>query len=248
MMLQKRFSHGLQFQAAYTFSRSIDDGSTFEETLDPFNFRASRALSLFNSTQRFVVSYDWELPIRKYSGFAGKVLDDWEVSGITQFQSGFPIRLNTEDDTELINSLFFLGTEAPSLVAPFQKLNPRNVLNVPSLGISSSGYWFNPADFATAATPNPNNSPVPPLGSFNNGTQRTICCGPGLVDWDFSVHKKIAFTETRYVQFRAEIFNVFNRTNYSNPDGGFSDGPTSFGKISSAGDPRLLQFALKFFF
>jgi hypothetical protein len=244
MMLQKRFSHGLQFQAAYTFSKSIDDGSTFEETLDPFNYRASRALSLFNSAQRFVVSYDWELPIRKYSGFAGRVLDDWEVSGITQFQSGFPIRLNTEDDTELINSLFFLGTEAPSLVAPFTKLDPRKTYT--NLGLSTPGYWFNPNDFATAATPN--GAPVPPLGSFNNGTQRTICCGPGLIDWDFSVHKKIPLSETKYLQFRAEIFNVFNHTNYSNPDGGFSDGPTSFGKISTAGDPRLLQFALKFFF
>jgi hypothetical protein len=243
-MLQKRFSHGLQFQAAYTFSKSIDDGSTFEETLDPFNFRASRALSLFNSKQRFVVSYDWELPIRRYSGVTGKVLDDWEVSGITQFQSGFPIRLNTEDDTELINSLFFLGTEAPSLVAPFRKLDPRTTYT--NLGLTTSGYWFNPNDFATAATPN--GDPVPPLGSFNNGTQRTICCGPGLIDWDFSVHKKIALSETKYFQLRAEIFNVFNHTNYSNPDGGFSDGPTSFGKIATAGDPRLLQFALKFFF
>jgi Carboxypeptidase regulatory-like domain len=246
MMLQKRFSRGLQFQAAYTFSRSIDDGSTFEETLDPFNYRASRGLSLFNSKQRFVVSYDWELPVRKYSGFAGRLLDDWEVSGITQFQSGFPIRLNTEDDTELINSLFFLGTEAPSLVAPFQKLDPRKVYS--NLGLTTAGYWFNPNDFATAATPNPSNSPVPPLGSFNNGTQRTICCGPGLIDWDFSVHKKIALSETKYFQFRAEIFNVFNHTNYSNPDGGFSDGTSSFGLITSAGDPRLLQFALKFFF
>ncbi len=244
MMLQKRFSRGLQFQAAYTFSKSIDDGSTFEETLDPFNFRASRALSLFNSAQRFVVSYDWELPVRKYSGFTGKVLDDWEVSGITQFQSGFPIRLNTEDDTELINSLFFLGTEAPSLVAPFKKLDPTKTYT--NLGLTTPGYWFNPNDFATAATPN--GAPVPPLGSFNNGTQRTICCGPGLIDWDFSVHKKIPLSETKYFQFRAEIFNVFNHTNYSNPDGGFSDGPTSFGKIATAGDPRLLQFALKFFF
>ena len=244
MMLQKRFSRGLQFQAAYTFSKSIDDGSTFEETLDPFNSRASRGLSLFNSAQRFVVSYDWELPVRKYSGFKGKVLDDWEVSGITQFQSGFPIRLNTEDDTELINSLFFLGTEAPSLVAPFQKLNPRKTYT--NLGLTTPGYWFNPNDFATAATPN--GAPVPPLGSFNNGTQRTICCGPGLIDWDFSVHKKIPLNEAKYLQFRAEMFNVFNRTNYSNPDGGFSDGPTSFGKIATAGDPRLVQFALKFFF
>ncbi len=235
MMVQKRFSRGLQFQAAYTFSKSIDDGSTFEETLNPFNFRASRALSLFNSAQRFVVSYDWELPIRKYQGFAGKVLDDWEVSGITQFQSGFPIRLNTEDDNELINSLFFLGTEAPSLVAPFQKLDPRKTYT--SLGLTQPGYWFNPNDFQD-----------PPLGQFNNGTQRTICCGPGLVDWDFSVHKKVFLSETKYFQFRAEIFNVFNHTNFSNPDGGFSDGPTSFGRITSAGDPRLLQFALKYFF
>jgi hypothetical protein len=227
MMLQKRFSHGLQFQAAYTFSKSIDDGSTFEETLDPFNYRASRGLSIFNSKQRFVVSYDWELPIRKYAGFKGKVLDDWEVSGITQFQSGFPIRLDTEDDNELINSLFFLGTEAPSLTGPLQILNPK----------TNGGFYLNYNQFSD-----------PPLGQFNNGTQRTLCCGPGLEDWDFSVHKKISFTENQYVQFRAEIFNVFNRTNFSNPDGHYQDGATEFGKITSAGDPRLLQFALKYFF
>lgn len=237
MMLQKRFSHGLQFQAAYTFSKSIDDGSTFEETLDPFNYRASRALSIYNAKQRFVISYDWEIPTRRYSGLLHTVLNDWEVSGITQFQSGFPIRLDTADDNELINSFFFLGTEAPSLVAPFQKLNPRNTLTNNALGISAPGYWFDPGDFQD-----------PPLGQFNNGTQRTICCGPGLEDWDFSVHKKITLSETKYFQFRAEIFNVFNRTNFSNPDGHFSDGPTEFGRITQAGDPRLFQFALKFFF
>jgi hypothetical protein len=227
MMLQKRFSHGLQFQAAYTFSKSIDDGSTFEETLDPFNYRASRGLSIFNSKQRFVISYDWELPIRKFEGFAGKVLDDWEISGITQFQSGFPIRLNTEDDNELIDSLFFLGTEAPQLNGPLQIENPKK----------TGGFYLNYNQFSD-----------PPLGQFNTGTQRTLCCGPGLADWDFSVHKKIPLSETKYFQFRAEIFNVFNRTNFSNPDGGYSDGQTEFGKITTAGDPRLLQFALKFFF
>jgi len=226
-MLEKRFSHGLQFQAAYTFSKSIDDGSTFEETLDPFNYRASRALSLFNSAQRFVVSYDWEIPVRKHDGVLGKLIGDWAVSGITQFQSGFPIRLNTEDDTELIASQFFLGTEAPSLVQPFQKQNPK----------TSGGFWFNPNDFAD-----------PPPGQFNNGTQRSICCGPGLNDFDFAVHKKISLTEDKYFQFRAELFNIFNHTNFYNPDGNFSDGPTEFGKITEAQDPRLVQFALKFYF
>ena len=71
-MLEKRFSHGLQFQAAYTWSKSMDDGSTFEETLNPFNYSANRALSLFNSAQRFVISYDWELPIPKHQGLDGK--------------------------------------------------------------------------------------------------------------------------------------------------------------------------------
>jgi len=226
-MLEKRFSHGLQFQASYTFSKSIDDGSTFEETLNPYNFALSRGLSLFNSAQRFVVSYDWQLPIPKHEGFMGKLVNDWAVSGITQFQSGFPIRLDTQDDTELINSLFFTGTEAPSRVAPFQKLNPK----------TNGGFWFNPNDFQD-----------PPLGQFNNGTQRSICCGPGLQDWDFAVHKQLNINESKYFQFRGEIFNVFNHTNFYNPDGHFSDGPTEFGKITQAQDPRLVQFALKFFF
>jgi Carboxypeptidase regulatory-like domain len=226
-MLEKRFSRGLQFQAAYTLSKSLDDGSTFEETLDPFNYRASRALSLFNSKQRFVISYDWEIPTRRYHGFKGQLIDDWAVSGITQFQSGFPIRLDTEDDTELIASVFFLGTEGPSLIAPFQKLNPK----------TNGGFWFNPNDFAD-----------PPLGQFNNGTQRSICCGPGLEDWDFAIHKKFPIDEQRYFQFRAELFNIFNHTNFYNPDGHFSDGVTEFGKITEAQDPRLVQFALKFYF
>lgn len=226
-MLEKRFSHGLQFQASYTLSKSLDDGSTFEETLDPFNYAASRGLSLFNSHQRFVVSYDWELPVAQHKGFAGVLLNDWAISGITQFQSGFPIRMDTENDNELIASIFFLGTEAPQQVAPFQKLNPK----------TSGAFWFNPNDFQD-----------PQLGHFNIGTQRSICCGPGLEDWDFSVHKKIALTEDRYFQFRAEIFNIFNHTNFYNPDGHFSDGPTLFGKITQAQDPRLVQFALKFYF
>ncbi len=226
-MLEKRFSHGLQFQASYTWSKSLDEASTFEETVNPFNPKASRSLSLFNSAQRFVISYDWELPITKRQGFAGAVVNDWAVSGITSFQSGFPIRLDTEDDYELINSLFFLGTEAPSMTGKLQKLDPKQ----------PGQLYLNYNQFSD-----------PPLGSFNNGTPRSVCCGPGLEDWDFSVHKKINLSESRYFQFRGEIFNVFNHTNFSNPDGHYQDGLGQFGKITQVGDPRLVQFALKFFF
>ncbi|MBV9574488.1 MAG: TonB-dependent receptor, partial [Acidobacteriales bacterium] len=226
MMLEKRFSRGLQFQAAYTWSKSMDDASTFEETLNPFNFNRNRALSLFNSAQRFVIRYDWHVPIPKHEGWRGKVLNDWSISGITQFQSGFPIRIDTIDDYELVNSFFFLGTEAPQQIAPFHRLDPRKNMN----------YWFDPSAFVD-----------PSLGQFNIGTQRTICCGPGLDEWDFSVHKQISVSENKYFQFRAEIFNLFNHTNFSNPDGHFSDGP-QFGKITQAAEPREVQFALKFFF
>jgi hypothetical protein len=230
-MLEKRFSKGLQFQAAYTFSKSMDEASSFEETLDPFNFKNSRALSLFNSAQRFVISYFWDLPIPKHSGWVGKIADDWAISGITEFQSGFPIRLandsiNAASDTELINSFFFVGTEAPQRVAPFTTLNPK----------TNGGYWFSPTDFAS-----------PPPGHFNTGTQRTICCGPGLNNTDFSVHKLITLTETKYLQFRTEFFNIANHTQFTNPDGNLGDGAL-FGKITSARDPRLVQFALKLFF
>jgi Carboxypeptidase regulatory-like domain len=226
-MLEKRFSNGLQFQASYTFGSSIDNASTFEETLDPFDFARSKAASIFNSRQRFVVSYDWELPIPKHEGGLGLLTNDWAVSGITQFQTGFPIRLDTEDDTELIASIFFLGTEAPQRVAPFQTLNPK----------TNAAFYFNPNIFQD-----------PPLGQFNNGTQRTICCGPATQDWDFAVHKQFTISEAKYFQFRAEMFNIFNHTNFYNPDGHFSDGPTEFGRITQAQDPRLVQFALKFFF
>jgi Carboxypeptidase regulatory-like domain len=227
-MLEKRFSHGLQFQAAYTWSKSLDEASTFEETLNPFNPRASRALSLFNSAQRFVVSYDWELPITKRRGFAGAIVNDWALSGIVEFQSGFPIRLDTEDDNELIDSIFFLGTEAPSMSGSLQKLDPKLPGNL----------YLNYNQFSD-----------PPLGQFNNGTPRSVCCGPGLNDWDISVQRKFQLSESRYFQFRGEVFNLFNHTNFANPDGHYSDGLGQFGKISQLSDSeREVQFALKFFF
>ncbi len=222
--LEKRFSHGLQFQAAYTFSKSLDWASTFEETVNPFDYKASRALSLFNSKQRFVINYVWDIPARKYSGFAGKVLDDWQFSGIIQFQSGFPIRIQTQNDAELISSLFFLGADAPQLSGPLKILNPK----------TNGGQYLNPSQFSD-----------PPLGQFST-TPRSICCGPGENQWDITLAKRIALSESKYFQFRMDIFNLFNKTEFVNPDGNFSD--TTFGLIQEARDPRLVQFALKFYF
>jgi hypothetical protein len=222
--VEKRFSHGLQFQMAYTLSKSLDWASSFEETVNPFNYKASRALSLFNSKQRFVINYVWDIPARKYSGFAGKVLDDWQLSGIIQLQSGFPIRIQTQDDNELISSLFFLGAGAPQLTGPLQIQNPKK----------TGGFYLNPAQFSD-----------PTLGTFAT-TPRSICCGPGENQWDITVSKRITLSEARYFQFRADIFNLANKTQFVNPDGNFSN--TTFGQVLQARDPRLVQVALKFYF
>jgi outer membrane receptor protein involved in Fe transport len=224
-MVEKRMSHGLQFQAAYTWSKSLDWASSFEETLNPFDFKKSRALSLFNSAQRFVINYVWDIPVPKYHGVAGKVLDDWQLSGITQFQSGFPIRLQTQNDNELIGSLFFFGTGAPQMTG-----NKPQILNPKTNG----GLYLNPNQFA---------DPTP--GTFAT-TPRSICCGPGLNQWDVTLEKKVAITEAKYFEFRTDVFNVANKTMFDNPDGSFSD--STFGQIKHGRDPRLVQFALKFYF
>jgi len=231
-MLEKRFSHGVQFQAAYTFSKSLDWASSFEETLNPFDFKKSRALSLFNSAQRFVINYVWDIPVPKYQGIKGKILDDWEISGITQFQSGFPIRLQTQNDNELIGSLFFFGTGAPQMTGSVPQLqNPKVQQTINGV---SGHYYLTPGQF---------NDPT--LGTFAT-TPRSICCGPGENQWDLTFSKKISLTEARYFQFRTDIFNLFNKTQFVNPDGNFSD--STFGQVLQVRDPRLVQVALKFYF
>ncbi len=228
--IEKRFSRGLQFQAAYTFSKSLDWASSFEETVNPFNYKASRALSLFNSAQRFVINYVWDIPVRKYNGFAGKVLDDWQVSGIIQFQSGFPIRIQTQNDNELISSLFFLDASAPQMDG-----NKPQILNPKRVDPNNPGHFYlNPGQFSD-----------PALGQFAT-TPRSICCGPGENQWDITIAKRIALSESKYFQFRADVFNLFNKTEFVNPDGNFSS--STFGQVLQARDPRLVQFALKFYF
>jgi hypothetical protein len=245
--LEKRFSNGLQLQAAYTFSKSFDQASSFEDLLNPFNPRATRSLSLFDARHRFVLSYYYELPIPKYSGFKGGVLSGWAVSGITQLQSGFPVHMQSFADNELTSSIDFSASGTPDQIAPFHKLDPRK---------NPNNYVFDPNSF----TENAVDSTQPPcsagavfncyqpslLGRYGTA-RRTICCGPGLNNSDLSVQKEIAINESKHLEFRWDIFNVANHTHFFNVDGNTSDG-SSFGTAHKVADPRLMQFALKFFF
>src|SRR5579864_7130604 len=220
--LEKRFAHGLQFQMAYTYSKSIDEASSFEGILNPIDPRRSRALSLFDARHRFVLSYYWEIPVPHYTGALGKIADGWAVSGITTFQSGFPIRITSSADNELMNSFDFELPGQPDQIAPFKRLNPKN----------NGGYWFDPASFTEDTTVDPS------LFGRIGTAPRTICCGPGINNFDIAIHKNIAVTESTHMEFRGEFFNAFNHTQFLNPDGNSSDG-SQFGQITQSRDPRL---------
>ncbi len=116
--LDRSYSHGLSFEASYTFSKAIDQGASFENELNPINYEATRGSSLLSAKHRFVFSPIWTLPVPKYSGFAGKALDGWGVSAIIIYQSGFPIRVEDEDDTELMSSVFFESANTPQVSGP----------------------------------------------------------------------------------------------------------------------------------
>lgn len=234
---EKRFSHGLQFQAAYTFSKSIDDASSFENMLNPLNFRDSRALSLFDARNRFVFSYVYQFPHVDLHGFADKLLNGWQSSGIVTFQSGFPVPITSSSDLELMDSSFFSYPGEPNQVAPMQRLNPRNGDN---LAFNTSSFQQLTQEGVIGDSP------------------RSVCCGPGIDNIDFSLMKDVAFRERYKLEFRGEFFNIANHAQFTKVDGNISDSPVdangnvlpggTFGKVLQARDPRLVQFALKLIF
>jgi len=180
----------------------------------------------------------------KTEGLAGRLLDGWSVSGITSFQTGFPIRITSEDDLELQSSFDFELPGQPDLVAPFRIQDPRRSGCAPGTGPSSgtpvpcdpvANQFFDPNSFAPQAPGTIGNAP------------RTICCGPGINNFDIAVLKETKLTERTGLQFRAEFFNVVNHAQFVNPDGSITS-ESDFGRVKRVRDPRLIQFALKFFF
>jgi len=237
--LDKRFGKGFQTQIAYTWSKSIDQASSFEDFLDTTNPRRTRALSLFDARHRLVASYYWEIPVPKYSGVAGKLLNGWALSGITQFQSGFPIRIFSYGDENLIgNAAGFSSPTFPDLVGKFHRIDPK----------TNGGYYFQPLQEIQDPTQmNPNSQFAAQAPGTQGSSPRTVCCGPGLDNTDFSIQKNTSINERFRAEFRVDIFNAFNHTKFTNPDGIFSDG-SDFGLIKKAADPRLMQVALKLYF
>ncbi len=255
VQLKKRLTHGLMFQASYTWSHGIGDTAGYEGSGagpggfiridDPYNFALDRGDLNFDARHRFVVNYNYILPIPKWNNAFGKyVLDGWQLTGITTLQTGFPVIIGDSNTLSLqcpgLGVEYYGCWDTPNAVGYPNIYNPRNA----NLSFGSNpalpNYYFNPNSFA-AETPGM-------LGSEGRGNFH----GPGINSTDLALFKNIRFTESRSIQLRLETFNVFNHTQFlfSNSVTAFEDynAASTFGRATTAYQGRVLQLGAKIYF
>jgi hypothetical protein len=230
--LNRRFSHGVQTQLSYTWSKCMDDASGtygLEGGIpwsDPLNGSYDRGRCLFDRPQVFHLSGLYALPFKKNILVSG-----WQMSGGVTAQSGSPWNVTVGFDQ---SGGVIAGSERPNLILPANQIMQDKVTQ-----------WVNPAGFG-----------LPAPGTLGN-LQRDFLAGPGTTDVDYAVLKDTTIKEQVRLQFRAEFFNILNHPNFAlplagafvqTPNGGGNPNPT-FGKITATTtSSRQIQFALKLLF
>jgi hypothetical protein len=222
----------LNFLIGYTFEKSLDNGSDSFDATNPVDPGLTRALSSFDVPHNLVASYTVQLPFDHFIGggdIAKRFTAGWELSGVSTFAKGEPVQLSENDDNSLLGA-FNANVDVPSYSnngsTLYQNKNPRKGLP-----------YFTPGFFQPE-----------PIGQVGNAMRRYFS-GPGLDNYDMALLKSTTITESTKLQFRAEAFNVFNHTQFKNPNGTVNNtGLGGFGYVTSAQDPRIMQVALKFLF
>jgi hypothetical protein len=242
--LSRRFRGGLAFLGSYTLSKTLDYVSSFnvagsaprlvggENDLaqDPFNLKAERGLSLFDARHRFVFSGSYEIPAPPGAGAAVRgLLGGWQLNTIANFASGTPFTVYDSANVSLQGS-------APQITGFFSS-RPDAVAN-PNTGPRTVEQWMSRAAFRRL-------DPQKEAGRFGSAGRNTVR-GPGIANVDVSLLKTIPLRERARLQFRAECFNVANAANFGLPENDIAS--PNFGRILSAGSPRLMQFGLKLLF
>ena len=231
-MSLRHTTKNLTFLIGYTYSKSIDQGSSISDPGNPFNLSATRALSAFDLTHDFIASYQYKLPFERFFGHAKGFTSGWELSGITRASTGFPVTLRADGDLSLTGSIPN-GVNNRSADLPDYNGLPLNLNGNPRNGRP----YFNTAAFSDNA-----------LGTPGNASRRSFY-GPGLLNFDLALLKSFQFSEARALQFRIEAFNAFNHAQFFGPAAVNGDVDSAlFGQVVRAAPPRLMQAALKFTF
>jgi hypothetical protein len=223
--LRQRVSR-VEFLAGYTYAKSLDNGSGYGEQVNPLD-ESIRSLSSFDIRHNFVVSYDLELPFDRLHG-PSRLVKGWRLSGITRFSTGLPVTMIETDDRSLLGTsgagAISLPVDTPNYTAGDLQFNdPR-----------SGQPYFNTALFSPED-----------LGTLGN-SRRRFFSGPGLNNWDIALLKDTYIKEGVNLQFRWEAFNAFNHAQFQLPDGNINS--SSFGFVTNANPPRIMQLSLKLLF
>lgn len=267
--VQKHMSHGVEVGGSYTWSRAIDggDGSIASDAflnsipaLFYFLPRYRRTAADFNITHNLTINYLWNIPSARLSGPLGWIGKGWQLGGIAQVRSGLPFTvLIGGDPLGLNDSAPFAYPDrltGPGCGAPvnpqsgFNNYLKTNCFALPTLPAAQQALC-DPGSFSGAPTPAPSGQ-VYCQNLLGNGSKNDVY-GPGLIDFDFSAVKDTHIGEKVNVQFRAEMFNVFNRANFNPPlVNNFvfdpSGVPQSSPLDSTSTTSRQIQFALKVMF
>jgi hypothetical protein len=235
VVLEQRFSHGLQFRVGYTYSRLNNDGSETGQGGDGANGAVQNpacphtcewGLSRDDTPNVFLVGYTYELPgAKKFKGAAGALLGGWNLSGALRYESGRPLNIFMNNT---LGGLLFNGQLRPDRVKGASAVASRSGFNPIIDSYFKSGAWAAPA------------------GTFGTAPRRdgSVRGWPNYNE-DVSVFKDFTLKEQLKMRFTVEGGNIFNRTNFCDPDTNFSDG--SFGSISTqCNQPRSFQLGLKF--
>ncbi len=250
LSLEKRTSHGLTFTNAYTWAHCIDTGSGLRANSNPFNAMADRGNCDTDVHHRYVGSVIYELPFyRDQHGFLGHLLGGFNIASVIALQTGLPFDIVDGGDRSLTGA----GDDRPDYIGGDVKfVDPRTN----QFGKANS-YFDGTGGGTPDGAGNPYFRRVGSGGSAENGAGRygnfgrNVFHGPGVLNTDLSISKRTRITERQTLTFRAEAFNFFNHTQFFSPGNGasqnFIDSP-SFGQVTLARDPRLVQLSLRYTF
>jgi hypothetical protein len=258
--VDKRVSHGLSLNAAYTWMHAMDNGSGFENSgfggggfggygslraTNPFNQALyNYGPSEYDATHRFVVTYTYLLPpvLHSQNWAAKRLLEGWRMSGITTLQSGFPLDV-VDGSFRSLTCWAYTWTacwDAPDMPSAPQYVDPRSssfTNTVTRAGLTPKDhYLFDPNTFARAA-----------IGVQGNAGRNPLR-GPGLNNFDWAFMKDTQITESTRVELRFEFYNLWNHTQFTTTNMTTDINSSNFGRILAAQAPRLIQLAAKFYF
>jgi len=225
LSFNRPLARGLSLSAVYMFSKSMDDTSAFLGTQadrnfpqDSHNYHLERALSSFDMPQRFTLAWVYQLPGHS------RLVRNTELRSIVTAQAGQPFTpILSFDNSNTGNVGGTFGSDRPNLVGDPHLSNP------------TPQEWFNTAAFQ-----------IPAKYTFGSAG-RNILRGPGLASFDLSLLRRFYIRESSSISVEAQAFNLLNRVNFDLPQS-IVDQTGSFGRIFSAKDPRLIQFALRYNF